>query len=80
MKQPGDIIPKQFRNCGYSLGLKYPYIYAHDLEDWIVWHRETGIVASVERSEGDADTACHMLNGLSKTPDAATLEAIDQTP
>ena len=80
MKHPGDIIPAQFRNSGYSLGLKYPYLYAHDLADWIVWHRETGKIEAIEATQWEADAKCHELNGLSKHPDAATLAAIDNTP
>lgn len=86
MKKLGDIIPEHFRNCGGSLGLQYPYICAHDLEQWIIWHRHTGEVVYIETepnpclAESACDAKCHELNGLDPWPDAETIAAIDATP
>ena len=87
MKKIGDIIPAHFRNCGASLGLQYPYIYAHDLRQWIIWHRETGEVVHVEPddqhpcvAESNCSQKCHAINGVNPWPDAETLAAIDATP
>jgi hypothetical protein len=85
MKQVGDIIPEQFRNCGASLGLQFPYIFAHDLHDWIIWNRHTGEVVHVEpgsiTAEYQCSDECHRRNGLDPShTDGETLAAIDATP
>jgi hypothetical protein len=86
MKQVGDIIPETFRNCGASLGLDYPYIFAHDLANWIIWHRHTGEIVHVETepnsciAEHQCSDKCHQLNGLEPWPSAEVLADIDATP
>jgi hypothetical protein len=74
MKKVGDIIPEHFRNCGASLGLQYSYIYAHDLQNWIIWHRHTGEIVYIEEepnlivAEYKCSDKCHELNGLNPYP------------
>lgn len=74
-------------NQGYSLGLQYGFVYGKIHDRWLVWYCGSGVVVYVvpiSRLDGlDESTAmnkCYELNGLSKYPDAATLDAIDATP
>lgn len=86
MKRVGEIIPAQFRNCGASYGLEYPYIHAHDLAQWIIWHRHTGEIVHIEDDPHPVfgpqkcTKKAHELNGVPEFPDPETLAAIDATP
>jgi hypothetical protein len=49
-----DVVPKQFRNNGYSSGLEYPFLYGENPRrgtrgggDFMVWHRHTGLIVFV---------------------------------
>ena len=85
-KRVGDIVAEVFRNCGASWGLEYPYIHAHDLRNWIIWHRHTGEVVYVETETNPTvakllcEKKCRALNGLSDFVDPETLAEIDNTP
>lgn len=44
MKNVGDTVNSLVRDSGASLGLEYPYVFAHDLDAYLIWHRDTGLV------------------------------------
>jgi hypothetical protein len=43
----GEFIHETVRNEAASLGLEYPYVFAHNLEQYLVWHRTTGEIVWV---------------------------------
>jgi hypothetical protein len=79
------VILPQFRNCGYSYGLQYPYVYgAIGAEGrWYVWHRGTGeVVEEINETnpalnQYKASALCHTHNNITEPPD---IGAIDFTP
>ncbi len=81
-----DLIPSQFRNSGYSMGLEYPFIYnmEHEGVRWRVWNRDTGEIHSFvdEKfpilNENRAYRKACELNGLN--PNVCDFAAIDSTP
>jgi hypothetical protein len=45
------VLPKRFRNNGYSSGLEYPFLYGpYGHYGWMVWHRHTGVVVATYKS------------------------------
>lgn len=40
----GDVLPVQYWNIGYSIGLQYPYIFHKIGNQWLIWGRHTGRV------------------------------------
>lgn len=84
-KKLGDIVPVQFRNCGGSFGLEYPFIYGHDLANWLIWNRHTGEIVHIEGEPNPAlaehacSKRCEELNAVPPI-DAETIAAIDMTP
>lgn len=81
----GDIIPQEFRNHGRSFGLEYPFIYANDLAQWLIWNRHTGEVVYLEEESNPAlaehrcSRRCEEMNAV-PAMDAETIAAIDETP
>jgi hypothetical protein len=80
----GDIVPSQFRNCGGSYGLEYPYIFANVAGQYIIWHRHSGEVVYIETSKFPAlhqyrcAEECQRRNGLRpNTVSAEVLAEID---
>lgn len=41
-RQIGEFVNETVRNAASSLGLEYPYVFAHNLEQYLIWHRDTG--------------------------------------
>jgi hypothetical protein len=41
-RQIGEYVNELVRNEAASLGLEYPYVFAHNLEQYLIWHRDTG--------------------------------------
>lgn len=80
----GDVVPAQFRNCGGSYGLEYPYIFANVAGQYIIWHRNSGEVVYIEESKFPAlhqyrcAEECQRRNGLRpNTVSAEVLAEID---
>ncbi|MGY3582187.1 hypothetical protein ACVIGB_000888 [Bradyrhizobium sp. USDA 4341] len=85
LKKVGDIIPAQFRNDGRSFGLDYPFIYANDLAQWLIWNRHTGEVVYLEDEANPAlaedicRKRCEQLNAVPPIT-AELIAAYDATP
>ncbi len=79
------MVGQNILNHGKSFGLEYPLIYGKIDERWTIWNRHTGEVVYVE-DEPNPALAEHVCSKkceeMNKVPpmDAATIEAIDQTP
>ena len=84
-KKIGEIVPAEFRNNGGSFGLEYPFIYGHDLANWLIWHRHTGEIVHIENEPNPAlaehvcRRRCEEMNAVPPMS-AETLAAIDMTP
>lgn len=81
----GDIVPKQFRNCGGSYGLEFLYIFGNvGNSQWIIWHRHTGEVVYIASGkypnmyEYECRDECQRRNGLKpNTVSQSVLNEID---
>jgi hypothetical protein len=47
VQKVGGFVNEIVRNEGSSLGLGYPYVFHHNLEFYLIWHRETGEIVWV---------------------------------
>lgn len=63
----GDIVPERWRNPE-GIKAEYPYTFAHNLEGYLIWHRETGEVIYIIPGLGapayrKAYETCRVFNG-----------------
>jgi hypothetical protein len=42
MKQVGDHIDSIAKGSAEFMRWEYPYVFAHNLEQYLIWHRDTG--------------------------------------
>lgn len=80
----GDVLPMQYWNIGYSIGLEYPYIFHKIGDQWLIWGRHTGRVYYVHddneiehRAMHAVGERCRRMNSVPE-PTAGERELINQ--
>ena len=68
MKKIGDHVAEGYRNPDSISDLEYPYTFAPNIEQYLIWHRDTGeIVWTVNRlgeeAYREARKICYQFNG-----------------